>query len=402
MPYASASTKNWKKRSDDLAVTGVRGQRWDVFCTVVDNYGDIGVSWRLARQLAVEHGMKVRLWVDDLASLQRILPETLSELEAQTLDSVEVRHWPSPFPVTEPAEVVVEAFGCALPPCYVDAMAALPRQPAWINLEYLSAEKWVSEYHGLSSPHPRLPLLKYFFFPGFSPDTGGLLAENGLVQRRHFFQDGPAHKPAFWQSIGLPPPEADECRISLFGYENPALPGLLAAWRDGTAPTTCLVPEGRLVPGVANFLGLSELGSGSEHVRGSLTVRVLPFMDQVRYDEFLWACDLNFVRGEDSFVRAQWAARPFVWHIYPQQEDAHWVKLQAFLDRYCAGLPVEAASGVRAFWEAWNKGSGAGEAWPAFWQHRAVLQQHAMLWADDLLSQPGLAANLVQFCNKRL
>ena len=249
------------------------------------------------------------------------------------------------FRQVEPADVVIEAFGCALPPRYIDAMAELPRQPVWINLEYLSAEKWVGEYHGLSSPHPRLPLLKYFFFPGFASDTGGLLAESGLMQRRRVFQDSPERKQAFWQSIGLPPPKADESRISLFGYENPALPGLLAAWRDSSLPITCLVPEGRLVPGVAGFLGLSELGSGSEHVRGSLTVRVLPFMDQVRYDDFLWACDCNFVRGEDSFVRAQWAARPFVWHIYPQQEDAHWVKLQAFLDRYCAALP--AGGGIR-------------------------------------------------------
>lgn len=369
----------------------------------MDNYGDIGVSWRLARQLAFDHGLKVRLWVDDIASLQRILPEISSGLEVQQIfDGVEVWHWSSPFPQVEPAGVVIEAFGCALPPSYIDAMAELPRQPVWINLEYLSAEKWVSEYHGLSSPHPRLPLLKYFFFPGFVPETGGLLAESGLAQCRSEFQDSLERRQAFWQAIGLSPPKAGESRISLFGYENPALPGLLAAWRDSSLPITCLVPEGRLVPSVANFLGLSELGGGSEHVRGSLTVRVLPFMDQVRYDEFLWACDCNFVRGEDSFVRAQWAARPFVWHIYPQQEDAHWVKLQAFLDRYCAGLPAEAASGVRAFWEAWNKGSGAGEAWPEFWRHRAVLEQYAVLWADDLLNQPGLAANLVQFCNKRL
>ncbi|MDO9188849.1 MAG: elongation factor P maturation arginine rhamnosyltransferase EarP, partial [Sulfurimicrobium sp.] len=95
-------------------------------------------------------------------------------------------------------------------------------------------------------------------------------------------------------------------------------------------------------------------------------------------------------------------ARPLVWHIYPQQEDAHWVKLWAFLDCYCAGLPVEVVAGVRAFWQAWNKGEGAGAAWHGFWQHRAVLEQHAEQWADDLLRQGGLAANLVQFCNKRL
>ena len=40
---------------------------WDVFCRVVDNYGDAAVCWRLARQLADEHGARVRLWIDLLA-----------------------------------------------------------------------------------------------------------------------------------------------------------------------------------------------------------------------------------------------------------------------------------------------------------------------------------------------
>lgn len=383
-------------------MTGVHGRRWDIFCSVVDNYGDIGVSWRLARQLAAEHGLEIRLWVDDLSSLQRIVPEASIDSESQQLAGVEVRMWRSPFPAVEPADVVIEAFGCTLPPSYIEAMADLPCQPVWINLEYLSAEKWVGEYHGLTSPHSRLSLLKYFIFPGFSPETGGLLAESGLLQRRRAFQGSLERQQAFWQSIGLPLPGPDECRVSLFGYENTALPGLLAAWIASPTPVTCLVPEGRLVAGVADFLGLSELNYDHGYMRGNLAVRVLPFMDQLRYDEFLWACDCNFVRGEDSFVRAQWAARPFVWHIYPQQEDAHWVKLHAFVDRYCAGLPAEAASGLRAFWEAWNRGSGAGEAWPEFWRHRTVLEQHAVAWAEDLLGQPGLAANLVQFCNKSL
>ncbi|MDZ7654724.1 MAG: elongation factor P maturation arginine rhamnosyltransferase EarP [Sulfurimicrobium sp.] len=379
-----------------------RGRRWDIFCAVVDNYGDIGVSWRLARQLAAEHGLEVRLWVDDLSSLQPILPEISCGLEVQMAAGVEVHRWTLPFRPVEPAEVVIEAFGCALPAAYIEAMAALECRPVWVNLEYLSAEKWVGEYHGLSSPHPRLPLLKYFYFPGFTPETGGLLVESGLAQRRSAFQSSDERKNTFWRSIGLPPPKPEEIRISLFGYENPDLTGLLAAWSASAAPITCLVPEGRLVADVASFLSLPGVDSGSEHKRGNLTVRVLPFMDQVRYDDFLWACDCNFVRGEDSFVRAQWAARPFVWHIYPQQEDAHWVKLWAFLDCYCAGLPVEVVAGVRAFWQAWNKGEGAGAAWHGFWQHRAVLEQHAEQWADDLLRQGGLAANLVQFCNKRL
>ena len=87
----------------------------------------------------------------------------------------------------EPADVVIEAFGCELPAAYVTAMAKSGRRHAWVNLEYLSAEEWVDSHHGLPSPHPRLPLIKYFFFPGFSPSTGGLLVEkNWLKQRADF------------------------------------------------------------------------------------------------------------------------------------------------------------------------------------------------------------------------
>ncbi|MFA5916282.1 MAG: elongation factor P maturation arginine rhamnosyltransferase EarP, partial [Burkholderiales bacterium] len=88
---------------------------WDIFCTVVDNYGDIGVCWRLARQLAAEHGQRVRLWVDDLASLARISPGVVPGLGVQHSRGVEIRWWREPFPAVEPADVVVEAFACNPP-----------------------------------------------------------------------------------------------------------------------------------------------------------------------------------------------------------------------------------------------------------------------------------------------
>ena len=304
--------------------------------------------------------------------------------------------------MVEPAQVVIEAFGCELPPSYVDAMASLPRQPVWINLEYLSAEKWVEGCHGLPSPHPRLPLTKFFFFPGFVSGTGGLLAENGLLQRRQAFQNDAGQLHSFWQSIGLPPPEAQECRVSLFGYENRAVPGLFGAWSNASYPVTCLVPEGRLVSDVADYFGRRELVVGDVLKCGSFTVHILPFMEQDRYDYLLWACDCNFVRGEDSFVRAQWVGRPFVWHVYPQDEGAHLVKLEAFLDRYCADLPADAAAAVRSLWQAWNGGAGAGEAWGQYWQHRGLLERHGRRWADEVLGHGDLVANLVQFCNKKL
>ena len=53
-------------------------------------------------------------------------------------------------------------------------------------------------------------------------------------------------------------------------------------------------------------------------------------MPQQQFDELLWQADILMIRGEDSFVRAQYAGKPFMWHIYPQQEQAHLEKLAAF------------------------------------------------------------------------
>ena len=377
---------------------------WDIFCNVIDNYGDIGVCWRLARQLVAEHGLRVRLWVDDPASFRPLCPELDPALAAQGLSGVDVRHWRVPFPslvADDVADVVIEAFACELPEPYLAAMAARPRQPAWINLEYLSAEDWVAGCHGLASPHPRLPLTKHFFFPGFTPGSGGLLREARLFERRDAWQANPAAARAH---LGLPPAAPDELLVSLFSYENPALPALLQAWAGGPRPLRCLVPQGRVLAQVAAWLGQTALQPGESINRGRLTVHALPFVRQEDYDLLLWTCDLNFVRGEDSFVRAQWAAHPLVWHIYPQAENAHLPKLTAFLDAYCATLAPAEATALREFWLAWNGAGGIAieRAWNEFARHPSAVPAHARAWAGKLAEQPGLAAKLVFFCEKLL
>jgi len=375
---------------------------WDVFCKVVDNFGDIGVCWRFARQLAAEYEVPVRLWVDDLVTFHRINATIDTALDIQASYGVEIRRWPDPFPMIEPAEVVVEAFGCEVPESFQVAMSAKRNKPVWINLEYLSAESWVNDCHRLPSPHPRLPLTKYYFFPGFAPTTGGLLREKDLLVRRDMFREDSDAVNAFWQSLGLPPRRDGEVRISLFCYENLAIADLFSAWTHGTEPIYCLVPDGVAATAAKFFFTPSESISSAEYRRGSLTVRILPFVDQPDYDRLLWACDCNFVRGEDSFVRAQWAAMPFIWHIYPQKENAHWIKLNAFIDQYCSRLTPDAAAGLRTFWRAWNSGRGAGQAWPAFWRHRAELRLQGDKWAEGLVAQGDLTGNLVQFCHKLL
>lgn len=379
-------------------------RRWDIFCTVVDNYGDIGVSWRLARQLAAERGLRVRLWVDDLASFRKICPDIVPGLESQRSHGVEVRWWREPFPAVEPADVVVEAFACNPPANYVAAMVARQPQPVWINLEFLSAENWVRGCHGLPSPHPSLPLMKYFFFPGFVTGTGGLLAEQGLAQARERFQRSAAEQARFWTDLGLPVPRTGELQVSLFCYPHDGISALLRAWAAESTPVRCLVPEGTAMEALSAFFGAERLAPGAILRKAGLEVRIFPFLDQAQYDRLLWACDFNLVRGEDSFVRGQWAARPLLWQIYPQQEGAHWPKLEAFLGLYCAGLPPQTAVAVKRLWQAWNKGDAAEveTAWPGYWDNRIELQAHARRWAAQMAATGNLANNLVLFCKNLL
>lgn len=372
----------------------------DIFCRVVDNYGDIGVCWRLARQLAHEYRLGVRLWVDDLHSFGRMLPELDADLPMQTCRGVEIRLWDAELPEVAPADLAIGAFACRLPERYVVAMAERARKPVWLNLEYLSAEAWVETHHQLPSPYPQLPLTKYFFFPGFTARTGGLLIERGLLAQRDAFRADAAMQASYWQGLGVPPlRQPGELRVSLFSYENNAIHALLRTWEQGGRAVTCLLPESRALPQVAQYFGQEAGKAGDIWQRGMLRVHVLPFVEQPQYDRLLWACDVNFVRGEDSCVRAQWAGQPFVWHIYPQHDGVHRVKLDALRSRYAEGLPLEAASSVGDLWRAWNGEGDIADAWARFCACRDLLSAHGRAWAQQL-SGNSLALNLLAFCRQ--
>ncbi|MCY4744125.1 elongation factor P maturation arginine rhamnosyltransferase EarP [Pelomonas sp. UHG3] len=336
---------------------------WDIFCRVIDNHGDIGVCWRLARDI-VARGGQARLWVDDASALAWMAPE-----RPDRRHGVDIRPWPVSDVDVTPGDVVIEAFGCELPASFVNRMAARRPAPRWINLEYLSAEDYVERSHGLASPQchgPGAGLSKHFFYPGFTPRTGGLLRETGVLERIEHF-DGPA-----WLAARGWAPEEGERVVSLFAYANAQLPALLASLAE--QPTLVLACPGPLQPLIT--------------ARPNLRSIALPYLPQDDYDRLLWACDLNFVRGEDSFVRAQWAGKPFVWHIYPQPEDdAHHAKLEAFMAR--AGLP----EAWRAVWRGWN----GLDALPASLIGLDEAATHAPAWRAQLTAQPDLLAQLQGF-----
>ena len=345
----------------------------DVFCRVVDNFGDIGVTWRLVRQLQREHHWSIRLWVDDLKSFQRLEARVHLHALQQVIEHIEIIHWGNPAPDLIPYPIVLCSFSCDLPATYI---AQLHQRPAlWLNLEYLSAETWVEGCHGLPSLRGD-GLSSYFFFPGFNAKTGGLLRERELLTRRDLWQKNLDGQRQMLERLGLSapalaawgpetswsdasdsdhasakllsaahhtsPPQHTDGRaarlLTLFCYPHAPVSQLIDALCTDTRASIVLIPEG-----VAPELITGRLGSLEQ-----VYLERIPFVSQPEYDQLLWMADLNFVRGEDSVVRALWAGKPLVWQIYPQTEGTHLVKLEAWLE--ISGFTPE----VKALLRAWN------------------------------------------------
>jgi uncharacterized repeat protein (TIGR03837 family) len=328
---------------------------WDIFCHVVDNWGDLGVCWRLATQLTAR-GQKIRLWADDTAPLAWMAPHADAGIEVHT--------WPrtqpdAPPPQVPPGDVLIEAFGCDIQAAWVAALQ--PQAGVWINLEYLSAESYVERCHGLPSPVLNGPLAgrqKWFFYPGFTPQTGGLL--------------GPGPLPT--EAAPAPPPTArlDAPQIALFCYEPPGLPELLrqpdlahAHWRVAAGRSQVAFAQAR------------------HHLPDTARSDDLPHLNQIAFDQLLQECDVNFVRGEDSLVRALWTGKPWVWHIYPQTDNAHHDKLEAFLDW------LDAPPDWRDFHRVWN--GLTNTPLPALrwrgWRDCAAAARQRLFTQRDLTSQ---------------
>ena len=365
-------------------------KRWDVFCRVVDNYGDAGVCWRLARQLAAEHALDVTLWIDRLETLARFQPAIDTAAPRQSHAGGTLARLAEDMQMPALPDVVIEGFGCGLPSAYIGAMANGTTPPLWINLEYLSAEPWVDTVHGLASPQPRLPLERYFWFPGFTHHTGGLIREADLLETR--------------AAADAQQRNGDALQVVLFCYPNRALPALFDAWAEGDESIRCAIPEGVATGALDQWLHGGVLHAGQSTVCGRLQLDVIPFATQDAFDRMLWCADLNFVRGEDSFVRAQWAARAFVWQPYPQAENAHRLKMDAFLTRYAAELPTGPRDALTAFWRTFNDEDGIGTfaAWPAFRDAVDALGSHGRCWAGALAELPELTSGLVEFAHRRL
>ena len=374
--------------------------QWDIFCKVIDNFGDIGVCWRLCADLA-SRGHTVRLWTDDSSALAWMAPGAMDGHwpGVQGHDWADA-HNPTVLKELPPADVWIEGFGCEIAPEFIAARAMdmasggqnSLKPPVWINLEYLSAEAYVERCHGLPSPLMQGPAqgwTKHFYYPGFTARSGGLLREADFQMRQASF-DGCARSSWLarhgidWQGQRL---------VSLFCYEPPELVALLQGLIEGTAPTLLLVTPGRSQRAVQTVLAQMKLpNTGS----GALTLHWLEPLPQSEFDNLLWACDLNLVRGEDSVVRALWAGKPLLWQIYPQDDGAHHDKMDAFLDM------LHAPPTLRQYHQQWNSNA----AWDGTTDLPSLT--HLKQWGETvcaarerLLEMEDLTTQLCAFVQKK-
>jgi uncharacterized repeat protein (TIGR03837 family) len=381
---------------------------WDIFCNVVDNFGDIGVCWRLACNLAAR-GQTVRLWVDDVSPLAWMAPGGFANVEVinckngipkdtnSALGDVLLDTFDCEFAINLIANNEINTTATAENYTFLESLST--KRPVWLNLEYLTAESFAERAHTLPYVHhsgAAQGWTQRYFYPGFNDKTGGLLRETDLFELQKAFDR------AAWLNRLLVPNQLNFSEtttyVSLFCYEPVALVALLDQLAASKTPTCLLVTAGRATAAVKTLLEHKKRLQPAYLLPKVLSIVYLPQLTQTEYDHLLWSCDLNFVRGEDSLVRAIWAAKPFIWQIYPQHDGAHHAKLDAFLQM------MDAPASLKTAHIAWNASAAELKSDPSLPDFPLldlqIWAQSAQNLSNKLCLQADLASSLIAFAEK--
>ena len=282
----------------------------DIFCEVVDNYGDVGVAYRLARGFKrIYPDKKLRFIINQMEEINLI----------KKSDDIEIVSYKDISKIESSADLILETFGCEIPKEYMDK--ALENSKLIINLEYFSAETWVDDFH-LQESFLGGNLKKYFFIPGLSKKSGGILLDNEFLERKKKVEE---NKEYYLEKFGIN--EKYDLIGSVFSYEK-NFDSLIEELKKLDKKILLLILSEKTQE---NFIKYFDNNNNYDKIK----IVKLPFFTYDKYEELLALCDFNLVRGEDSFARALLLEKPFLWHIYPQEENTHIKKLEGFLEKYC-------------------------------------------------------------------
>ncbi|MEI6874438.1 MAG: elongation factor P maturation arginine rhamnosyltransferase EarP [Spirochaetota bacterium] len=383
----------------------------DLLCRVVDNYGDIGLVYRLAKALsAAAPDAKLRLLVDDLAAFHALAPGIDADLPAQLFSGWTVLRWDSPRAAfaSDPPRLVIECFASGRPEGFEEALFDPGRSDIRhiVNLEHLSAEGWVRDFHKLPSLTRSGRVKKHFFMPGFETGTGGLVLDPRFKEARSRSRD------AFGRAVlrrelslrlGIFPPTYGEAFALLaFSYEHDyaRVVADLASWAvtvpagQPSRPLLALVAPGR---SASCFLGATETAGQP------FPTLPLPFLAQEDWDKLLLSSDFLVVRGEESLARAVLSGRPFIWQAYLQAENHQLVKVRALLDLMRPHFPPACFEALERLSLAFNDRLADG---PEAGGHEPLLPLLEVLpelepgfasFSDSVFALGDLGAHLVTF-----
>jgi len=311
------------------------------------------------------------LFCDQTELIKKLAGEdTLRDLSSK---GVEILDWSLAAKLTQEGcypDVVIETFSCTIPAEYYGLIRE-KKPPLIVNVEYLSAEPWTVQAHGLASiPSNTWDLPRYFYYPGFTPNSGGL-----LQGKSSFITEESNYVPRSLEQIYKEVRQTDDVKkILVFTYGGDKLIRLLNQMMESKLPLDLLICDAPSIKTAETWLGES---LNQPRRRDSLKCIKMPFVCQDDFDWLLNKSDLNIVRGEDSFVRAQWAGKPFIWDIYPQDVDAHLIKLDSFLDLYLkdANMDTKRAVLESMYWQDFCH----------WWPQLSKMSLHATMWRQDLI-----------------
>ena len=305
----------------------------DIFCEIIDNYGDIGVVYRLAKEMdKIFPDSKVRVFLNRLEEFKSINSNVVDS-PIQIIENIEYitfDYLKENIGKFSASQVIIEAFGCKIPEEYMDI--AYENSDLLINLEYLSAEDWIEDFHLQSSPLGRGKLKKVFFMPGFTERSGGVIADSNYLDRiKKVFENKDFYTKKYLSEI-----EDRDSKIvgTLFSYEK-NFTTLFEDLKKLDRDVVILAMGEKTQESLKKIFKKNSREDFRNFIKyGKIEVRFLDFLNQEEYEELINVVDFNFVRGEDSFIRAILTGKPFMWHIYCQEDYAHMDKIEGFLDKY--------------------------------------------------------------------